>query len=525
MKLFILIPSILLILLALIIIFRKSIKQFLLWLYNLLIDVFKSILKTISSNKIIKAFFDNHPRFKKFLNDRFDKNSKYGLKLTIFLFTILICIIWFISIGEGYINQELVFQYDLRLNNLFLFFRDQHLINIFTFITNIADPKMILAGAALFSIFLYISKNKEYIFPFFISIGSASILDSILKIIFNRPRPSISFYAESNASFPSGHATIVVAFFGFICYFLIKNSKKNRNKILYIIAFVIISALVGFSRLYLGAHYLTDVLGGFLLGLISLLSSICISELFFIKNNKNKNLKNFYLFVLAFILLLISFTLLFKQKINPLKVSFLKNINMQYVNSDINKQFDSNKISKYSEQLSGQVEEPISFIIIANSDTDLINLFNKTGWELAQKPTLQSVINVIMAAIKNKQDPSAPMTPSFWDTQVHNFGFEKATIENTSRKRHHARFWGTNILIDGKKVYLGTASLDIGIKWGITHTIAPDIDTERDFLFNDLNQTGLIKKYNKQLFVSPTLGKNFAGDTFFTNGEAYMIEL
>ncbi|MEZ7821422.1 MAG: LssY C-terminal domain-containing protein [Patescibacteria group bacterium] len=117
------------------------------------------------------------------------------------------------------------------------------------------------------------------------------------------------------------------------------------------------------------------------------------------------------------------------------------------------------------------------------------------------------------------------MTPSFWNAQVHDFGFEKATIANTARQRHHARFWKTNIIINGKTAYIGTASFDVGVKMGVTHKIAPDIDTEKEFLFNDLNSSGLIKKYNKQPFVSPTLGKNLAGDEFFTYGESYLIEL
>ncbi len=303
-----------------IIIFKKQIKQFLCRLYNLI------------ENKIIKPFFNNHQKLRKIIKDRFDKNNKYGLKLTIFLTLILICVIWFISIGEGYINQELIYQYDFKLNNLFLFFRNQNLTNIFTFITNIADPKMILIGTVLFSVFLYISKNKEYLFPFFISIGSTTILDYVLKFAFNRPRPSMSLYIESNASFPSGHSSIIVAFIGFICYFIVKNSKKN--KALYIITCIVICLLVGVSRLYLGAHYLSDILGGFLLGSVSLLSSICISELFFINNSKEKRIKNLYLFVLIFIVILIFFTILFKRTINSDKISFQNDIydnNLKYL--------------------------------------------------------------------------------------------------------------------------------------------------------------------------------------------------
>lgn len=515
-------------LIILMVVFKKQIKKILYEIYSLLKDIIKAIFNTILNNKNIKSFFDKHYKIKNFITDRFNLKSKYGLRLTAILTVLTACISWFYSIGENYIHKELVFQFDIRLKNLFFFLRDNEMIKLFTFITNFADPKIIVIGALLFSGFLFLNKKKEYLIPFFTSIGSASILDYILKNIFDRPRPNIGFYIEHGFSFPSGHSTISVAFFGFICYFLIRNTKKLSKKIIYIISSILFIVAICFSRIYLEAHYLSDVMAGFLLGSFSLFIAIGISELFFIKNNEEKincSFKNCHIFYISFLILVILFSLIFKHEINPINITFTNNINMQYVNSGLYKEFDKNNIPKYSEKLSGSIQEPISFIILAKNDNELLNLFNKANWQLARKPNLKSLLIVANAAIKNQSDPTGPMTPSFWNTQVHDFGFEKATQENTARKRHHARFWKTNIIIDNKNVYIGTASFDVGVKMGITHKIAPDIDTEKEFLFNDLNSSSLIIKYNKQPFVSPTLGKNLAGDEFFTDGEAYLIEI
>jgi len=128
------------------------------------------------------------------------------------------------------------------------------------------------------------------------------------------------------------------------------------------------------------------------------------------------------------------------------------------------------------------------------------------------------------AAFLQKTYPAAPMTPSFWNSQVHNFGFEKPTQPNNVRERHHARFWKTNYITpDKKQIYVGTASLDIGLKWGVTHKINPDIDTEREFLLNDLIKIGAVADWQKQKFVEPKLGQNFSGDLFFTDGQIYII--
>ncbi|MEZ7821305.1 MAG: hypothetical protein QMB51_03285, partial [Patescibacteria group bacterium] len=72
-------------LIILIVVFRKQIKDFMYWLFNLVKDLLKSIFTTLSSNKEIKAFFDKHYKIRDFIKARFDLKSKYGFRLTIIL--------------------------------------------------------------------------------------------------------------------------------------------------------------------------------------------------------------------------------------------------------------------------------------------------------------------------------------------------------------------------------------------------------------------------------------------------------
>lgn len=105
-------------------------------------------------------------------------------------------------------------------------------------------------------------------------------------------------------------------------------------------------------------------------------------------------------------------------------------------------------------------------------------------------------------------------------------GFEKPTKIKNVRERHHARFWRTQFETpEGSHVYVGTASMDIGMKWWIIHKIKSDIDMEREFLFADLENGGDIFSYDKIQSVPPSLGKNFLGDQFFTDGKMYLIVL
>ena len=101
-------------------------------------------------------------------------------------------------------------------------------------------------------------------------------LNMILKDIFLRPRPdfSLAFLHASGFSFPSGHAMNSTAFYGMIAYLIIITYRDWKVKTLAIIAWLGLSILIGFSRIYLGVHYFTDVAAGWAAGVLWL--TICI---------------------------------------------------------------------------------------------------------------------------------------------------------------------------------------------------------------------------------------------------------
>ncbi|MEO8794809.1 MAG: phosphatase PAP2 family protein [Daejeonella sp.] len=127
---------------------------------------------------------------------------------------------------------------------------------------------MVLVIACIF----YLSKFKREAIFIVITLSSG-ILSSVLKIAINRPRPTVDLVRivekANHQSFPSGHVLFYVVFFGFIVLLMYHIKSMEywfRWTVTYFCLFLIFT--IPFSRVYLGAHWFTDVLGGFMIGLI-----------------------------------------------------------------------------------------------------------------------------------------------------------------------------------------------------------------------------------------------------------------
>ena len=116
-------------------------------------------------------------------------------------------------------------------------------------------------------VLLILFKRFKDLYFFVISLTLSGALIVFLKAEFSRPRPLLHFlFRESSSSFPSGHAVFAVVFFGLICYEARNYLKKWVFVLLCIFSGVMI-LLVGFSRIYFGVHWASDVIGGFCFGI------------------------------------------------------------------------------------------------------------------------------------------------------------------------------------------------------------------------------------------------------------------
>lgn len=140
------------------------------------------------------------------------------------------------------------------------------------FIAVITEPIYLLILALIISVYLYISKKKSQAILLALTSLITSAIIKILKAIIQSPRPISSLIQETGYSFPSGHTTFSIVFFGLLTYIFVKPKYKIQT----IIVSTILIIIIALSRLCLQAHWLTDIIGGIVIGTTILIISILI---------------------------------------------------------------------------------------------------------------------------------------------------------------------------------------------------------------------------------------------------------
>lgn len=161
-------------------------------------------------------------------------------------------------------------------------------------ITDFGDKyNMIYPGVFLLGLFVYFNRFREAVL-FALASETSYIITKIMKNIFQRPRPPAEFnlIEPYSSSFPSGHSLVSMCFYGIMIYFCYKYIKNIWLKNILIAVLSLIILLIGFSRVYLGVHYPSDVIAGFSLGIFWISMWVVLYKLYLNKITNTELEKN-----------------------------------------------------------------------------------------------------------------------------------------------------------------------------------------------------------------------------------------
>ena len=164
------------------------------------------------------------------------------------------------------INANTISVLDNYIYNLIKGFISPKMTPIVKFITEFGNYTVMVPVIILFYLF-----NKDKSFNRYFTINLVAIFTSnfIVKNIIRRDRPiDINLIIENGFSFPSGHSMVSFAFYGFIIYYVYCSHLSKLGKTIIISILTLLVLMIGLSRIYLGVHYASDVIGGFVLALV-----------------------------------------------------------------------------------------------------------------------------------------------------------------------------------------------------------------------------------------------------------------
>ena len=174
--------------------------------------------------------------------------------------------------------------------------------------------------------------------------------------------------------------------------------------------------------------------------------------------------------------------------------------------------------------------DPLNIGLVGSRE-DIAFAMQAAGWSPADKLTWRSSIAIVGSVILNHAYRDAPVSPLYFAGRREDLAYEKEDGASADR-RHHVRLWQVLAKGDeGRPVWLGDATFDAGVGLShytgqVTHSIAADIDAERDYLDDGLVKAGMVTTTYHVSGIGPTLfGRNGEGDRYYTDGEIHFLVL
>ena len=176
--------------------------------------------------------------------------------------------------------------------------------------------------------------------------------------------------------------------------------------------------------------------------------------------------------------------------------------------------------------------DPLNIVIIGDGH-DALNSLSRSGWSFTHRITLSSVRRVIGAAISGDSYPVAPVSNLYLFGRKQDFALQRARA--SIARRNHMRLWLEPFRYEGRQVWVGQISRDIGIKLTLespsltTHVIDPAVDVSREYLLHSLLAEGFVEQsgFVSGAAVAPRTQpmKNLTGDPYFSDGMRLVIML
>ncbi|MBC7501469.1 MAG: phosphatase PAP2 family protein [Herminiimonas sp.] len=199
---------------------------------------------------------------RRFIAARLSPEGWLGMHLTIGLIALLLTGWLFAEIAEDVVHGDKITLIDVQLATWFHTHATPFFTSVMLAITHMHGTTGILLMALLAGVYLKRIGERYWLMTLIFAVVGGVVLNVLLKHVFQRARPlfDVPILTLDTYSFPSGHVAGSTAFYGVLAAFLLSRPSSGMTKVLIIVGACMMVLLVGLSRMYLGVHYLSDVM-------------------------------------------------------------------------------------------------------------------------------------------------------------------------------------------------------------------------------------------------------------------------
>ena len=491
----------------------------------------------------VQSLIARYPRLFGWLGRRFSVERPTGLYLTVTAGLGIYFFAGFVSIARSLALSSAITRYDPQIQALARAFRTPAVTGTFWLATPLSDARVIVFLTVGVVVLLALwGRRSQAVFLGLTMLGGA-LVQTTAQVLVHRARPPVAvalINQPASFSFPSGPAFATLLLLGALLFVLWRVLPTLAARLAASWAFAFVVLFVGVSRVYLGVHWMSDIIASWSLAL----SWLIVGCGYYLYRVRFRTLAQSHpplwthrvrtavtVGVIALVMVAVVMgarldPLLARATAGPETTRWRVSVDASGALAPTSAQMQ--QLPLFSEKLDGTHQEPISIVFVGTS-AQLTSAFRVAGWQLADNPTPVTLLRASLAAISNRSYPTAPVTPSFLGGSVQDVAFEKSAGTATVRRRHHVRFWQTSKTVGRAPVWVATASFDSRLEIGSaiplpTHHIEPNIDAEQAYIVQDLVRGGGAVLVARVRAVQPLSGTNAQGDQWFTQGFASVLQ-
>jgi len=178
----------------------------------------------------------------------------------------------------------------------------------------------------------------------------------------------------------------------------------------------------------------------------------------------------------------------------------------------------------------GNPGDMVNFALVG-TEQDVQAAFKAAGWGAVDKSVQEAILNGLMATLSREAYTAMPMSTLYLFGRPQDMSYARGDPLVVAAERHHLRVWKSDLTIDGRPLWVGSATHDIGFEkdqrtGGVTHKIDPEIDKERDYILQSFDAAGV---FSSAAYVTPpnplVEARTATGGSFHSDGRIVIMAL